>query len=804
MLAFSMLRLRITSDVTHFLPDRSASELAALSRELAASELARTMVVAIGGVAPTGALVGAARALERELEAHPEVAWIRSGAPDDPVEELYRLYFPRRYYFLSEDPEREIPALLEPERLRERARAVRRELALPSSPLFEPLVASDPLGAFRRILERLGPPGEQLAEHDGHFVSERGDLALFLLGTRHSAFDSRVQRRLLTDLERTFGEIDAASPFELRLLQSGANRIAVHAEDLIVHDVYLIAAVSFVGVAALFLYFFRSVHGFALALVPPLTGLGLATTLALLWFGKVDGLTLAFGASLIGVAIDYPIHLINHHALSPGLDGYQVARRLRPALLLGALTTIASFAGLLLTSFPGFREIGFFSIVAMLGALLTTLYVVPSFLSERSRAPAASSRIADRLAAATRALAGRRAPLAAVLGALALGGALSLPRLSWNDDLAALASLDPDLLAEDAALRRRVAPLDTGRLVIALAPDLQGALERDAAVFGRLERARSAGAFEGMRSLHALLWPEQLQRRNRLALEREPELVRRVSEAFAAEGFRREALAPFAASLDETPEPLRLADLEASSLGDLIDAQVLRLGDQVGVVTFLRGVRDPGALREALAGLPEAHVFEQRAFANDIFAEFRAATVQQVAVGCLLVLITLLVRYRRLRPALTAFVPSILAALLVLGGFALAGVRTNLLHVVSLNLVMGMSVDYGVFLVESRRAGAPDQPGGLSIALLSILLGCLTTLLVLGTLALSDHVALRAIGLTTGIGIVLSLLFAPAAYALLMPPPSPRDGAGDPGSGRDGAGDPGSGRDGAPSTRAAS
>jgi predicted exporter len=765
MVGFSAVRLRITTDVTHFLPDRGATELAALSRQLAQSELARTMVIGIGGQGPADALVEAARALEERLRGDPEVAWIRSGSRPEQLEELYQLYFPRRYYFLAPDPEREIPALLAPERLRERAERARSELALPSSPLLEGLVAADPLGAFRAILERLGPPPRSLAELDGHFVSREGDLAIFLLGTRHSAFDSRAQRALLARIELAFGEIDAASAHELRLVQSGGNRIAVHAEDRITRDVYLIAAVSLIGVAALFLIFFRSVHGFGLALIPPLTGLGFATTCGLLWSGTVDGLTLAFGASLVGVAIDYPIHLINHHALSEERDGYAVARALAPAMWLGALTTMASFAGLLLTSFPGFREIGSFSILAVLGALLTTRYVLPAFLSERT-APPASLRIALRLGRVAQALRRRRALTLAALCALSLGGALALPSLIWNDDLSALASLDPDLLAEDAALRRRVAPFETGRLVIALAPDLESALERNGEVYARLERAREAGAFEAMRSLHALLWPRELQLRNRRALEREPRLAERVTRAFVGAGFRPDALAPFRASLSqEPPPPLRLGDLQRSPLAALFEAQVLRLEGRVGVVTFLRGVRDLDALERSLAGLAGVHVFDQRAFANQIFAEFRATTVRQISVGCALVLLTLLIRYRALRPSLIAFFPSILGALVLLGGFALAGVETNLLHVVSLNLVMGMSVDYGVFLVES-----PRDARHLSVTLLSVLLGCLTTLLALGTLALSDHVALRAIGLTTGIGILLALLFAPATWAALMPP----------------------------------
>jgi predicted exporter len=769
MVAHSAARLRITTDVTNFLPDQSATELAALSRELAQSELARTMVIGVGGEAPIEALVGAAQKLSASVESHPEVAWIRSGPRPDLLEELFRLYFSRRYYFLAREPEREFPGLLQPDELRERARAARAELAMPSSPLSKRLVAADPLGAFRGIVERLGAPPDTLGQHDGHFVSRERDLAIFMLGTRRSAFDSRAQRRLLGDLEQSFREIAETSPFPLRLLQSGGNRIAVHAEDRITRDVYLIAAVSSVGVGALFLLFFRSVQGLLLAAMPALTGLGFATTLGLVGKGRLDGITLAFGAALIGVAIDYPIHLLNHHAQSRGRPPSEVARRLRPALVLGAVTTMASFAGLLLTSFPGFREIGAFAILAVLGALLTTLYVLPSFMPERGRLTAISMRAAEGLATGVRRLERFRAPMALVLAGVAGLAALALPGLRWNDDLSALASLDPELLAEDAALRARVSPFDTGRLVIVRAPDLETALERNALVHERLVRARDAGAFAALRSLDALLWPQALQRRNLRALQTEPHVGERVLEAFAAEGFRAEGLEPFLASLGEPPPPpLTLEELRNSALADLVEAQVVHLGERIGVVTFLREVRDLDAVQRALQGVQGAHLFEQREFANQIFAEFRAATLRQLVVGCVLVLAALLLRYRAWRPALAAFLPSMLCALVLLGAFAALGVEANLLHVVSLILVMGMGVDYGIFLVESRSSHA------IGVTLLGVGIACLTTVFVFGTLALSDHVALHAIGITTGLGVMLSFLFAPAAYLLLTPGPLSR------------------------------
>jgi len=185
-------------------------------------------------------------------------------------------------------------------------------------------------------------------------------------------------------------------------------------------------------------------------------------------------------------------------------------------------------------------------------------------------------------------------------------------------------------------------------------------------------------------------------------------------------------------------------------------------GGQIAVNTYLQGVKSPEAVRAAVEDLPGVHLFDQREFLNDVYREFRVTTVRQIFLGNLLVIGLLLLRYRRLRPALAAFLPSALVFFVLLGSFAALGVETNLLHVVGLVMVLGMGVDYGVFVVDS--ASDPEEMG---TTMLSTFLGSITTVFTFGVLALSAHPALRALGVTIGGGILLSFLLSPLALLVL-------------------------------------
>ena len=757
LLVYCALHLRVGTDLTNFMPDGSRSEIAEVASRLTDSPFTRAMVLSVEGP-DTDAAVAAASGMAEMLRAHPEVAWVRSAVDEADYEKIYELYFPRRHYFLSDRPEREIPEMLSEDALRERARSLRHRLASPASSFLDQVVGSDPIAAFERIAMRFRADEPALRMVRGQFVTRDGRYAIVLVGTKASAFDSGVQTHLLDDIDRAFAAIDERAGGGLHLEMSGANRFAVAAERSIKRDVYFIGAFAITGVALLFFAFVASLRGFLVVSVPPLGGMLVATALGVALFGNIDGLTIVFGASLMGIAIDYSNHLLVHHGLAaPAESARATVRRLRPSITLGALTTIASFAGLALTAFPAFREMSFIAGVGVATALVLSLRVLPDLLPAVPPLPARSRATALRLGALLDRVAAL--PRVVLLLPLAVGalGLLALPRLEWSDDMSRLTRFDPEFVAEDLRVRARTSSLEGSRFVLSLAPDAGQALALNDRVHARLQEAVAAGALDGVRSLHGMLWSEELQRRNWALVSGDRALYPRVEAAFTSEGFRAGAFQAFGDALaGAPPPPLRLEDLQASPLADLLASFAFPLGDEIAVVTYLRGLRDPEAVGAALADLEGVHLLDQRTFVNDIYRGFRQMTLRQMLVGGVLVILLLALRYRAWRPIVAAFLPSALVAVIVLAILALAGVRANLLHVMSLIMVMGIGVDYGVFLVDGAR-----RQEAFGATMLSLLMSCLTTAFVFGTLAFSSQPALQAIGVTTGVGVLLSYLMAP-------------------------------------------
>ncbi len=714
---FVATQFAITADVTHFLPEGNDERLARLSRALATSEMARTMVLLFEGDDPAAE----AAALAESLRDDPRFERVVGGMEPDRLAEVTDALFPWRYHLA--------PPLADPAAVDFRARAT-----MPQTLAQRRQLLADPVGAWDRwqlaLAESAG--GGLTIDGDGRLVTADGAAAVVFARTKGSPLK----------FEDAAPAVDALA--EVDAFRTGAHFYAVGAERAIRADVRNISILSALGIVLLFALSFRSLHALALAFLP--TGVGVLAGLAacLLLWGRIHGLTLAFGASLLGVCVDY----------RAGGDPDGAARHVRAGLFLGAGTTVAGFAGLVLTSFPGIREIAVFSAVGVAAALTTTLVLVPALLGPRDPEPL------PRFAALAPRLAASRLEVW-ILVAVAVGAcAWALPRLDWNDTVTALSAMDEDLQAEEARITARIARDDPGRLVVVFADDVDAALPVVEAAAARLDAAVAAGELAGFRALTGLL-PSARTQTTRAA---EIYGAHDWEGLLAASGLQAAAFAPF---LDEVggaaPPPLMWAEASQGAAGELLRPHVLPTDDgRVAVLTWMRGLADAAAVRARLTDLGDDVVlFEQAAFLDAIQADYRVRTTRLVLLGLVFVGLVLLLRYRAPRPALAAFLPALLAAGTSLAALSALGVRPHLLHLASTLLVLSIGVDFGVFLVEHRTSST-----AFAASLRAIVVAAGTTVLSFGALAISSQPALRAIGATAGIGVLLALLFAPAGLVL--------------------------------------
>ena len=752
---YCLSTFQISGSITHFIPDHAEATQVQLTLDLLDSPLSRRMVLSVQGGEARNVVTAD---LVKKLREHPEVAWVEDNQlNEETIRAVSEIYFERRMYFVSENPEQEIPELFEPLALQKQAQELKKNLSAPDSILFSRTSQADPLGFFPKTLRRIGqlqPLKEPATEVD---------YALIFIGLRSSPFEAAKQEELVRFIQREFELLSQQQSTPLQLQKSGSNLFAIASEKQIRRDVNLVSSLSIVAVCGIFFLFFGSLRSLVIAFLTPFAGFLFALALIAGPDKPIHGITLAFGFVLIGVAIDYPIHLMTAHALQKTKStAFRSARQLRSSLIFSAATTTLAFLSLSLSGFPGLSEMGSFAAMGVPVGLAFTLLASPAFISRSPKTTRAQRIIAESFTRAVAALDRRPALPISILCTMLVLTALGLTQVRWEDDPSALMQMDPEILQEAQLVQARYGEFDTGRLIVGMARDSESALILSEAVRQRLQPLVETGAISGIGSLSELLPSVALQERNLVALQSVPRYEAKVREAFLEEGFREDAFTGFyeAVAAPSAP-PLQPEDLQGSFLEKALSMLPVVEGGRASI-TLLRSPLDPESIKTAISGLKNVFYIDQKTILAEVYESYRRSTLRMIGIGAAIVLVSLLVRYRDVFKAMMAALPAAFGIGCTLGLFGIFDMPINVASAISLLVVLGMGVDYGIFAVDSAGEREAEKA-----TLSSLLVSCLTSVFVFGVLALSSQPVLRTIGFTTAIGVLTSLCVAPLSLSLL-------------------------------------
>ena len=631
-----------------------------------------------------------------------------------------------------------------------------RGLASPMAPLEKKFLARDPTGEIVRLLERWqgelsGDRGP--ATRDGLWFSADEQRTLMMIELQSGGLDFAGQERAVDAIERIFDEV--ATPGS-RLILSGPAVFAVETRDVIQRDARVLSLAAAALVGAFLFAAFRSVALLLLVLAPLGCGALVGAAAVLLAFGDIHGVTLAFGITLIGVAVDYPIHFFSHLRDGRG-DAERSIRRIWPTLRLGVVSTVVAYAVLALSEYGGLRQIGLFTVVGLLTAAAVTRWVLP-FLLPRELPLA---RGLPGVHGALRALGARLAGLGpwtlllipAVVAVLALG-----PTPLRDLDMDSLSAIDLERRAEDRALRADLGFWYGGRLAMVAAGSSEAALKGSEELRVNLDRLVERGVIDRYDMAAGFIPSQARQRRQIDAIPAPDELRARVAEALAESPFREDAFERFideAAAARERPL-LSVESLRGTRMGERLEALLFESNGLWVAPILLHGVRDESALESLNRDAEgfQSFYLNIKAEASEILARSLARVVPLLGLGVAAIYVLLWIAYRHpLRPLRVLF-PTFSAVAVTLGALNLAGVSLTLMHLTSLLLIVGLGLDYALFY---NRLSDHAREWGTTFKALWV--SSFTTVLVFGILCFSNTPPLRAIGLTVGLGAFLCLAF---------------------------------------------
>ena len=756
--AYLVLRLpkaSLESSIFALLPEREQDPAVREAGQALRSELEKRFLILVAHADGEKA-ARAAEAYAAFLRHTGAVQEVACAIPADGVGRMLDFYEPHRYALLSAEDRRilaqDTSALYDD---------AQRTLYLPPGVSGSLGFHQDPFGTWGRWLSARSAAGSGFTLRDGHLtVPVDGGTAVAVLGTLAPRGRGNRAQNLLSARFDSAATAAAIVP-GIALLRSGFVFHELLAARQANHEMNTIGTVSAVLLLVLMLFAFRGIRPTLLGFLPVVIGC-LAATAILLFAGggKVHLIAMVFGSTIVGVAEDYGMLFIAGLYEDKPWDAERRLRDVRRSIFLGLLTSVMGYLALFFVPIPGLRQIGLFSIAGLVASWATVVLWYP-WLGARLTPVKPGVRNAAEAMERNWPKVREGVPIRILLGLLLIASAWGCARMRVDDDVRLLYAHDARLQKEQDKVTSVLRMPGGGRFFLVRGGDEREVLMREEALLSALAAADPAG--NTAVGVSTFVPSRDRQEGDAAILRHAFDGASKAGDRLARDLGQPELAAAWRKDMLAAARPVTLAEW----LADPVSLPFRYLWRGAGSRGAATVVPVPAAVKldmpalQALArtAAPGIAIVDQVREVSETLGFLRRHLVWVLCIGSLIVVIALILLFGA--RAWGALAPAVLGVGAGLGSLGWSGLPLNLFALLALALILGMGIDYGIFVQESRRQRAA--------ALVAINMGAASNMLAFGMLVFSTTPALKAFGLVLAAGLGVAWLTAPCFSAANEP-----------------------------------
>ncbi|MCG9697837.1 transporter permease [Shewanella sp. Isolate11] len=752
---------KIQSNILAMLPKISEAPLTQQAIDRVEQQLADRLYFALETQTKAQA-IKAAQQLMEQLQAHPNTFTQVTSANSDSAAQFNRFYFPHRFKLLTQEQ----ASRLENDNIAALQANALNQLYNAFGYASSDLLSQDPLLLYPDNLKALAP-NQKLHSEQGVLLTtidnnqgQSKTVAIVMAKGIGSAFSPKEQTQQNQIIDSALKQIkqDLGEQAQLEILKAGALFHASAATNQAKQEVSRLGLASFIGVVLLVWLAFRSILPLFIAGLTIATSLLFAVVSTLLICGELHLLTLVFGTSLIGIAIDYSFHFYCERLNHPKADANETVTRIFAAASLALLTTVLAYFAIGLTPFPGMQQVAIFCGSGLIGAYLTLILAYPklanSSLRPRPQPLSLASHYLNQLAKLKSV---KPSVLLALAILLLLVGSMGLFKLTANDDIRILQKSPAEIVKQEQQLRQLLSGGTDNQFILVQGDNPQQLLQRLESLKAPLTKLQQAGVIGNAVNLASYIPSHETQQR---AYQLQGKIYQNMTEQLQQLGLDS-TLAPALQRQYQQAQSqfIEASDFFASPAGQMFAPLWLTPDSsanqqQYGAIVLLGGIKDLPQLQAELDPLTNIQLVDKVADISSVMAQYRQLTLTLLALALAIAAAIFSVRFGIKLAALVTAVPAI-AAVLTLALLGWFGSPLTLFHALALILVFGIGVDYSLFFAESQQGRG---------VMMAVFMSACSTLMAFGLLAFSHTPAIHYFGLTLLLGIALTFLLSPLIY----------------------------------------
>ncbi|MDW2147103.1 MMPL family transporter [Vibrio sp. 378] len=643
----------------------------------------------------------------------------------------FQLLTPEQRERLSQNPEQQVQHVIQ-------------SLYNPFSGVTGQELQNDPFLLFRDYLSQVTQQSSSFRLDNGYLSVEK-DGAQYLLITaelKDSPY-SLTGQLAVPDIQAL--EQSVAQKYGAKVAHTGVLFYANFGTQSAKSEISTIGVFSLLGIIALLVLVFRSVMPLSLALLSITIGLLVALSVTAWIFGKVHLFSLVFGASLIGVSIDYAFHYLTERlAAGNEWDSEQGLKHIFIAITLGLITSLIGYLGMLVAPFPGLQQLALFSSIGLIAAYITVVAWYPILARNPSRTISTlpgQSLLAKWLTLWNQPRIKVGLPMLCVVAS-----GFFLLQLNYDDDIRLLQTMPNDLKQQETLITTLSGMQSSQQMLVVTADDDENLMKKLESLTPTLEAWKADSTIESYQSLSRYL----------SSVERQQQDYQLIRDLYATQS------SPLASGLGLSKKPKMDADFIPVTVEQYLQNPVsapvrfLHLGkikEKSATVVVLNQLQDSAVVKAFAKSQSDVVYLNKAEEISALFGEYRIKIMELLAAASALIFLVLIKRYG-LQHSWRVLLPSLIACACGLATAVAMGTTLNLFNLLGLVLILGIGIDYTLFFAEKARSVS---------TLLAITLSAMTTVLSFGLLSLSQTHAIHSFGITVLSGIFVAWLLSPIA-----------------------------------------
>jgi predicted exporter/SAM-dependent methyltransferase len=682
--------------------------------------------------------------------------------------------------FLSDADYRSIDSLMDTDHLHALLKSNYRLLMTPASMILKKRIVKDPLGLSQLAYRKL-----RSLQTDAHFIlyddcvfSRDKKHLLMIITTTNPSSETNKNSKLISSLKSIISDVSGADN-KVFIDFYGYAATAVGNANQIKFDIILTLCIAVVLIILLLGWYFRNFLIPLLGFIPAFFGGGLGLVILYLVKGKISFIALGIGSVILALIIDYALYMVNHFRRKKSVE--QVLEDMSHTILMCSITTIGVFLCLIFLHSDVLHDLGWFAVISVFGASLSSLIILPQFFSKhilpRERLVPRSN-IIKRIAEIDY---GKKTWL---LIGLALAGIFSFfvnNKVSFEQDLNSLNYMSEPLKKAE----RRLDQISEGELkdvyIISTGKDLNKALISNEIVQRKLERLKSKEKIHEFSGISTLLLSDSIQhyRLNKWndfwSSHRKELLLNRLDKEGKHLGYNGKAFDGLKQMLNTDYSLIPSAEIKP--LYNFLFPDWVNQTPEMAMVSNTAKVTESEKhnVYDAFSGNPNLVIFDRQNLATQFVLTVKHDFELLISLSMLIVTLLLLISLGRIELALITSLPMFFSWLITLGFMGITGIKFNIFNIIISTFIFGLGVDYSILmmrgLLNQYRTGINDMKTYQT----SVFLSSATTLIGVGVLFFAKHPALNSIALISIVGItsvvIISLSYQPliARWILLNP-----------------------------------